>query len=214
VPPRSPAPDVVAPPRRTLLVEDRTELPAPAASVRAELERQIGKALALAGREDFAAQVERLEELARRTHDEEGLALRVCIAAAEELIDRTGGKEMPGSLAWFAAAMAKHRGPPALGAPPTTAPLPPAGCEEWERVRAELEKRLRTDPFRRWFAPLRGRMADGALTLEAPDVMHAAFVRDNYVGLLTETALAVFGGALAVRVDGAAPLRAAGGGTC
>lgn len=108
------APDDDWPPARKLPVVDEVELPPQAAVVRAELERQLGRVLALAGREEFAAQVARLEQA------EAGMALRVCVEAASEYLRRSG--EAPGSLAWFAGAMAKYLGVPVtLGAPP---PLP------------------------------------------------------------------------------------------
>ena len=203
VPPgmRPPEPAEAAP-SKPLLVVDEVELPPAAALVRGELERQLGKRLAKAGTDGFADQVERLERVGP------GEALRVCVEAAAEYQRRTGG-EVPGSLAWFSGAMAKFLGAPAgLGAPP---PLPPAGCREWEAARAVLQAKVRDDTFRRWLAPLTGRMFNGALVLEAPDEGHAAFVRDNYEALLTQGAVAALGGRVDVVLVAAMPKAAAGG---
>lgn len=175
-----PGPVVDDMPYRPLLFSDAIELPAAAADVRGEIERQIGKRLSLSGREDFAAQVERLER------EEEGLALRECTSAACELFDREG--QMPGSLEWFARAMAKHLGPPALGAPP---PLP--------------------GPDEAWLASLGDRRAAAArqwaTVLERVTGPKSAVWPDRRVEVL-ERELA---GLVARFTE---PLRAAGGGTC
>lgn len=122
------------------------------------------------------------------------------------------GDRWPGcsSIAHLAARWNELAPPRAASASPP-APLPAAGCPEWERVRSALQAKLREGPFRRWFAPLRGRIDGDALVLEAPDECHAAFVRDNYVAVLAPIAEQVLGAAFAVQVSTAEPRRVAGG---
>jgi hypothetical protein len=183
LPPRPPPPFV-----------DTCELPEDAATVRAHLERARRKTLAKAGAEDFAAQVARLGQ------DE---ALRVCVEAWEEYQKRTG--EAPGSLAWFAGAMAKYLGAP----PPATGP-----CPTWDRLLAFVRglpaaQRPSDDSLRAWLEPLRPWMNDGVLVLSSPTPDHAAYVQANVLPGLLELAPRALGGALRITVE--APPRAAVG---
>lgn len=122
--------EVLSPPP---LVVDASELPEQAATVRAEIERQLGWKLIPTSAENFAGQVARLERV------REGEAFRVCVEAAAEYQRRTG--ERPASLTWFVGAMARFLGEPELGKPPAL----PGPDEGWlaslgnRRAKAEAQ---------------------------------------------------------------------------
>lgn len=69
-------------------------------------------------------------------------------------------------------------------------PLPPSSESVLDPVVDELvrdlQDRLRPDLWKRWFAPLRWRLADEAVVVVAPDGFHRDFFRDNYLGFVGE----------------------------
>jgi hypothetical protein len=86
-----------------------------------------------------------------------------------------------------------------------------ADCPELGRVLEVIRAKVRGDLFERWFVGLRGRLADGVLTVVAPDRFGRDFIDDNYRGWLEELVPQVLGGKLELRIVEAAPMCAAGG---
>lgn len=88
---------------------------------------------------------------------------------------------------------------PSKAPPAPKRPAAPVTDERWATLLEGLRETLRPDLFEKWMAPLAGKV-NGAITLTAPDVFHADFVRDNYATFITERAAKVLGEALQVNV--------------
>lgn len=139
-------------------------------------------------------------------------AVELCAARVVEAVHLR--KRQPGTLAYFAQVLAdeavRRR---ALGVtslePAAPEALPPAGCPEWERLRAALQERARPETFRKFHAPLVGRMDGDALVLTAPDPYLRDFLTDNHRGLFVDW-VRELGVAADVRFE-AAEMAAAGG---
>lgn len=192
-------------PRRRLQVLDLVELGPLGAAYRSAVEQGLGYGLALAAAGEEGEIRAELEAQLVRVGGEDGLARAVSwtLATAES----RGPTRRPGSVAWCVKLL-RSLPPPARAAPASD-----RGCAEWARVFEALRAQVRPDLVASWFAPLRGRLEDGELVLEAPDAFHAAFVRDQYRAFVEDVACEVLGGHLAVRVEAAVgeKQRAAGG---
>lgn len=147
-----------------------------------------------------------LEESLALIPEEE--AVEICRERILALIQ--AGKRQPGTLAYFAQVLAdeaiRRRARPA---PATPAPLPPAGCPQWERMRAKLQERENRDTFEKFHADLVGRMDGAVLVLAAPDPYRRNFLTDEHADLFVQFAREL-GEASDVRFE-AAETRAAGG---
>jgi hypothetical protein len=111
-------------------------------------------------------------------------ALELCRERIVAAVARKG--RQPGSLAYFAQALADETSRRRLA--PPAAPDPDPGCPAWTAARERARKQLRPDLYELWFRDLVGTVRDGALVLVAPDRFQADFCRDNYTPFLTDMA--------------------------
>ncbi|WP_242344009.1 hypothetical protein [Anaeromyxobacter terrae] len=153
------------------------------ADYRACIERALGRGLALGSIEEAEA----LEALLETRGVERAAAWTVAT------LESRPEKHRPRSIAWCVEVLRD------LPPPPPERPAEPVGCAEWATMLATLQEERPRELVEHWLAPLRGRLREGTLELEAPDEFHRAFVADNCTPLLVGLAREVFGGAVAIR---------------